>query len=814
MKVLKFGGSSVGSAEALENVYQILSSYKKESPVVVVSALHGITDKLVKVAALAQAGAQEYKTTLAEIVELHHSHIRQLFATNNQTKVKQLLELNFTELADLLHGIFVLKELTLKIKDQILSFGERCSALLIAEFLKERGLEADFVDAREIIKTDDRFGNARVLLELSRPLIEAKISTTKLPIVTGFIGSTVKGETTTLGRGGSDYTASILGVALDAAEIQIWTDVNGMMSADPRKVSDALSIAKLSYEEAMELAHFGAKVIYPPTIQPARKRGIPIVIKNTFQPEFAGTLIGNEIADHGNLITGISSIEGLSLLRIEGSAMYGAAGFASRLFRALADANVNVILITQASSEHSICVAIFPEAEKRSVAAINQEFSDEQSRAEVEPVAVENNLSIVSVVGAKMKHTPGTSARLFRSLGRSGVNVIAIAQGSSELSISVVIQQAETRKALNVIHEEFFLSKKETLNLSLAGVGLVGKELLKQIQENSARLRETMDLDIKVVALATSKGVTVNDEGINLETYQNLLSEDVLKGSLDELVSRVIERNLPNSVFLDCTASDDVPKHFPALLRSNISVITANKRAFTGPIEEYQKLRELARKRGVEFLYETCVGAGLPVISAIKDLLKSGDEIYKIEAVLSGTLSFLFNNFNGTKPFSQLVREAKDKGFTEPDPREDLSGTDVGRKLLVLAREIGLPYGQSDLRIQNLVPADCAAAKSVSEFFQLFKEHDDYFDNLREIAAEQGKVLRYIGTVSKDSLKTSLDSVGLDHPFYSLSGSDNIISVTSKRYFERPLVVKGPGAGAEVTAAGIFADIIRIPRRL
>ncbi len=820
-RILKFGGTSVGTPERVEAVMEIIRSAKKEDLrlCVVISAFSGITDLLIDMSNVASQGQEEYRRMYQNLVTKHYQFTISLL-NERQEAVLQHINQRLEILKDVLHGVYLLKELSPKTLDYIMSFGEWFSCTIISEALLERGVRAEFVDARPLVRTDRQFGTARVDFASTNRLIREYFhkSGQEIHIITGFCGSSEKGETTTLGRSGSDYTAAIFGAALDADEIQIWTDVDGVMTADPRKVPDAFPLAELSYEEAMEMSHFGARVIHPPTMQPAMSKNIPIRILNTFNPEFPGTFIrtqtdgeiAEESSDARGMIKGVSSISNVALLRLEGSGMVGAAGISMRMFAALAREGINIILISQASSEHSICFAVAPGDAHRARALIEAEFELEIAANRVNPPVLEENLSIIAIVGENMRHTPGIAGRLFQALGRNGINVIAIAQGSSELNISVVIQNVDEAKALNAVHEAFFLSETRRLHVFLVGVGLVGGTLLKQIHAHRDFLKRERSLDIRVVALANSRQCLFDANGIDLQDWPGALKKSPAKMNLEAFVQQMFDLNLPGSVFVDCTAASELVDVYEKILCHNISIVAPNKKSVSDSYAVYQRLRKAATRPGATFLYETNVGAGLPVISTLRDLISSGDQILKIEAVLSGTLSYIFNNFDGSAPFSVVVRTAMEKGYTEPDPRDDLNGLDVARKLLILARETGLPLEMADIELENLVPESCRTAASVEAFFEKLQQADPVFEKKRRGAANENQRLRYIATLQQGRARVRLVAVGADHPFYDLSGSDNIISFTTDRYRERPLVVKGPGAGAEVTAAGVFADIVRI----
>ncbi len=816
MKVLKFGGTSVGSVESIRKVAEILSSYKKkEKFVVVFSAMSGITNLLVEVGYKASISDATYQHVLKTIEQKHIATAKTLIDVKSQGKVIAYVKLLLNELHDLLHGVYLLKELSPRSNDLVLSFGERLSAYLVSEFLKQEGVNVTFLDARQVVKTDGAFGSAKVDFKKTDRAISEYFSNLKTSIVTtGFIGSTDKGETTTLGRGGSDYTASVFGAALNCDSIEIWTDVDGIMTADPRKVKHAFTLPQVSYIEAMEMSHFGAKVIYPPTLQPAFKKKIPIWIKNTFNTSFEGTLINEETSVTDHSVKGISSIENISMLNLTGSGMVGVPGVSGRLFGALARHSINVILITQASSEHSICFVIDSKESAQARIAVEEEFVHEIKAGKIDKLHEKDNLAIVAVVGDNMRHTPGIAGKLFSALGKNGINVVAIAQGSSEINLSVVIGKGDLTKALNVIHESFFLSDVKTINVFVVGVGLIGSALLKQLQKQGAYLLKEKNFKINVVGLANSKKMLINENGVALASWKEKLEEQGEKANLKEFVKRMVALNLRNSIFVDNTSNKDVVSFYHTVLDESISIVTPNKLANSGLFSDYKKLQETAFKRGVKLMYETNVGAGLPVINTLNDLKDSGDKIIRIEGVLSGTLSYIFNNFKGDKKFSDIVKEAKEKGFTEPDPRDDLNGKDVARKILILSREAGFEMEFDDVKVENILPAPCLKAKTVEEFFIQLEKNNDVFSKKRNEADKANKVLRFIAKLENGKAEVSLQAVDATHPFYSLSGSDNMIAYTTERYKERPLVIKGPGAGAEVTAAGVFGDIIRISNYL
>ncbi len=805
MKVLKFGGTSVGSPENIKkSAAIILKSLKDGKIAVVVSAFTKITDQLIETATLASKNNKKYLESFNELKDRHLKAVKEL--VNKPVETLKKVNETLKELENLLYGISLTKELSAKTLDLVMSFGERLSAFIISQSLNEK-VPTESLDARMLVRTDEDFGHAKVNFLKTNKNIEQYFKThKKLQIITGFIGSTENEETTTLGRGGSDYSAAIFGAALNAKEVEIWTDVDGIMTANPKQVKKAFSLKSISYVEAMEMSHFGAKVIHPPTMVPAMKKKIPIVIRNTFNPDFPGSTIGAKSEKTDFPIHGISSIGNIALLRVQGSGMVGIPGVSKRLFGALSSQKINIILISQASSEHSICFAISPEAAEKAKNTLEEEFAYEIREKQIDEVVVEKDLSIIAVVGENMRRVSGIAGKVFYALGKNGINIAAIAQGSSELNISMVIGKEDEEKALNAIHDAFFLSGTKSINLFLLGVGQIGKTLLQQILEQKEFLAKNQQLEIKVIALANTKKMLFETPGIAINNFDKKLAESGEKTEIEKFVKKMAYLNLPNSVFVDCSASADVAKVYESVLKESISIVTPNKKANSSDYKTYKQLQESAKKANVKFLYETTVGAGLPIIGTLNDLSSSGDKVIKIEAVLSGTLSYIFNNFNGNKKFSEIVEEARAKGYTEPDPRDDLNGIDVSRKILILARESGFAMEPSDLEVENLVPKELQKAASAEEFMNKLKD----FENLKKTAEKSGKKLCYIAKLEDKKVKVKLSEVDSSHPFYSLSGSDNIISFTTNRYKERPLVVKGPGAGAQVTAAGVFADIIRI----
>ena len=813
MKILKFGGTSVGSVESIKAVLAIVkeSYVAGEKPLVVLSAMSGITNLLTKMAEDAAEG-KPFAEDLKLLEEKHFEVVKKLIAVKFQNPVLTRLKLLVNELEDLLQGVTALKELSNQSKDLIISYGERCSNYLVAKIMEQEVPEAEYINASHYIKTDSNFGNAHLNEPLTAQLIQALSQThaDKLLFVTGFIGSNDKGRITTLGRGGSDYTAAIFGSVLNASAIEIWTDVNGMLTADPRIVKKAFSLPVLSYTEAMELSYFGAKVIYPPTMVPAFMKKIPIVIRNTFQPKFPGTVIQFETGKSGFPIKGISSISDVSVINLTGSGMVGKSGFSGRLFTLLAREQINVILITQSSSEHSITFAVNPSDSQKAVELIQNEFELELLANKLSLPVVESDLSILAIVGENMKRTPGMSGKLFHALGRNGINVRAIAQGSSEFNISVIINKEDLSKALNAVHDAFFAELKKTLHVFNIGTGNIGSTLFSQLHKQHAFLEEQNDIEVKVVGISNSRRMYFNADGIDLGNWKEEMDANGEVADLATFIAKMQEMNLPNCVFIDNTASKLPATYYENIFKANISIVTCNKIANSGDYAQYKLLHETARKHGVDFFYETNVGAGLPIVRVLKDLMMSGDRLLKIEAILSGTISYIFNNFKGDASFYDVVKKAQELGFTEPDPRDDLGGIDFMRKMLILGRDAGYPIESSDVQLGNILPESCLKADSVDEFYAELLKADEYFNNLKEEAEKQGKVIRYIGKLENGKVAISLQMVDESHPFYALSGSDNIISFTTERYKERPLVVKGPGAGAEVTAGGVFADLVNV----
>ncbi len=814
MKVLKFGGSSVAEPGRIRGIVDILKGYYASGDhfTVVFSAFGGVTDSLIEMSELAARGDDRYGQLFQAFADRHQFAIGDLLTDHKlQQETAQQMRRSHEVLKNLLYGIFLVREASPRTMDYVLSFGERSSSYIISQALQQAGVPAEFLDARRIIKTDKTFGNAKVAFDKSYTKIQEHYREhPKVQVVTGFIASAKGGLTTTLGRGGSDYTASLLAAGLQADAIEIWTDVSGVLTADPRRVKKAFTIPKMTYAEAMEMSHFGAKVIYPPTLMPALQQRIPLYIRNTFEPEFPGTKVSEESDPNGAAVRGISSINNVALCTVSGTGMFGVPGIAGRIFGSLATAGINVILITQGSSEHAISFAVQPNAAEQAREAVEGAFAFEIDRGVVNEVKVERDLCVVAIIGENMRYQPGISGRLFRALGKNGINAVAIAQGSSELNISVVISREDETKALNALHESFFLSDYKTLHLFIVGVGLIGGTLLRQIDQQNAYLRERRGMELKVVGLANSKKMVFNADGIDLTNWKQALQESSLPIDLAVYLGRMRDLNLSNSIFVDNTADSKVASFYETILDESISISTPNKIATSSGYLQYQRLKNIADKRGVQFRYETNVGAGLPVISTLRDLIDSGDRITKIEGVLSGSLSYIFNNLDGSRPFHEIVREAKKKGFTEPDPRVDLSGKDVARKILILARETGVALDADGIGIESFLPEGAMEASGVEDFFSVLQANSDHFEQMRQKAESAGKVLRMIATLDGEEASVGVQAVGPENPFYTLSGSDNMIVFTTDRYSVRPLVVRGPGAGAEVTAAGVFAEIIQI----
>ena len=807
MKVLKFGGTSVGSKESILSLKHIVEE-QPEKVIVVVSALGGITDQLINTSKMALKGDEEYRKQFEQIVERHHKMVNDVITDEEKrNKLMPLLNSLLDELKSIYYGVYLIGDLSEKTQAAIVSYGERLSSHIVATLIDG----AVRVDARQMIKTEEKHGKHVLDSELSTRLVR---STIQLPlqqtiIVPGFISADKDSdETTNLGRGGSDYTASIIAAALNAEVLEIWTDVDGFMTADPRVIHSAYTISELSYVEAMELCNFGAKVIYPPTIYPVCVKNIPIKVKNTFNPQAPGTIIKDKIENDRKPIKGISSINGTTLITVTGLSMVGVIGVNRRIFTALAENGISVFMVSQASSENSTSIGVRDEDAKEAVNVLNNEFCKEIETGAMYPMHAESNLATIAIVGENMKHTPGIAGKLFGTLGRSGISVIACAQGASETNISFVVDAKFLRKSLNVLHDSFFLSEYKVLNLFICGIGTVGGNLIEQLRLQYEQLMNTRRLKLNVVGIATSSKALFCREGIDLNNYRQLL-EQAEPSNTQHLCEEVIGMNIFNSVFVDCTASSEVASIYQTLLEHNVSVVAANKVAASSDYESYLRLKKTALQRGVKFLFETNVGAGLPIIGTINDLRNSGDKILKIEAVLSGTLYFIFNEISENTPFSLTVKRAQELGYSEPDPRIDLSGKDVVRKLVILTREAGYKIEQEDVEKKLFVPEEMMQG-ALEQFWQQLPSLDAEFESKRKELEKEGKRWRFVACMDHGKTSVSLQAVNQHHPFYGLEGSNNIVLLTTERYKEYPMLIQGYGAGAGVTAAGVFANIMSI----
>ena len=806
MKVLKFGGTSVGSVESILSLKNIVE-HQSQDVIVVVSALGGITDKLIATSKLAVKGDEAYRGEFEAMVERHHTMIATIITDEEKrTKLLATVDSLLDQLRSIYYGVFLIRDISPKTSAAIVSYGERLSSNIVATLIEG----AEWKDSRSFIKTELKHGKHVLDSELTNRLVrEAFCELPAITVVPGFISSDkYSGEVTNLGRGGSDYTASIIAAALDAETLELWTDVNGFMTADPRVIHTAYTITELSYVEAMELCNFGAKVIYPPTIYPVCVKNIPIRVKNTFNPSDPGTVIKDKIDNDRKPIKGISSINGTTLITVTGLSMVGVIGVNRRIFTALADNGISVFMVSQASSENSTSIGVRDEDADEAVRVLNHEFAKEIETGAMFPMHAESGLATIAIVGENMKHTPGIAGKLFGTLGRSGISVIACAQGASETNISFVVDSKYLRKSLNVLHDSFFLSEYNVLNLFICGVGTVGGNLISQIHSQYEELKQSRRLKLNVVGISSSHNAIFCREGIDLGNYREELAKSV-PSDINHLREEVIGMNIFNSVFVDCTASSEVAGLYQEFLDHNISVVAANKVAASSDYESYLKLKETALKRGVKFLFETNVGAGLPIIGTINDLKNSGDKILKIEAVLSGTLNFIFNEISADVPFSETVARAKQQGYSEPDPRIDLSGKDVVRKLVILAREAGYKVEQDDVEKHLFVPDEFFKG-SIDDFWKNLPSLDADFEAKRKVLESENKRWRVVAKLDHGKTSVSLEAVGQHHPFYDLEGSNNIVLLTTERYREYPMLIQGYGAGAGVTAAGVFANIMSI----
>lgn len=808
MKVLKFGGSSVSNAENCKRVQEIIKrDYANCKQVVVVSAFGGVTDELERCINLASQRSNEYENSLLKVKERHFQVINEL---NLPVEIEISTSKKFDELAELLQGVYLLEEISQKIKNAVMGSGEILSSLIFSAYLNHCGMNSVLFDSREYIKTQNGKGVFLNSKQTNKNLEAIKDIEFQIAVFPGFIASGQNGEMTLLGRGGSDYTASILAAGLNCSELEIWTDVSGMFTADPRLVSQALPIEQMSFQEAMELSHFGAKVIYPPTLIPVLQNKINVRIKNTFAPDEKGTLITDTPKSDRSIVRGLSSIDHINLFTLAGSGMVGISGFAARLFTCLAQNKINVILITQASSEQSMSVGIKEDDRELAIEAVRVEFEMEIRMNLVNEPAVEENLSIVAVVGEDMGYTPGISGKVFSVLGKNGVNIRAMAQGGNELNITFMVPTFDVKKVLNVIHEDFFISTHKKVNLYIAGVGNVGGKLLEFIKNQYDYLLEEKGLQLIVRAVTNSRKMHFAQDENMLQDWKQKLENESEVANLQEFVKRMDQANLRNSVFVDITASEVVSKVYQQVLNSTVSIVACNKIAASSEFDNYMRIKAAAKKHNVEFMFESNVGAGLPVISTINSLINTGDKIVGIDAVVSGSLNFIMNEFNNGKSFVEAVKMAMEQGFTEPDPKIDLSGMDVLRKLLILSREAGYKLEEKDVEHEPMIPLSCLNGETAEDLIRDLEAHNDHFEAWRTVMAEKNIRYRYIASFADGKAKVSLKEVTPDHPFYDIHGKDNVISLKTKWYSDQPLIVKGAGAGAEVTASGIFGDIIRV----
>ncbi|WP_242118995.1 bifunctional aspartate kinase/homoserine dehydrogenase I [Aestuariivivens sediminicola] len=811
MQVLKFGGTSVGSSQNINNVISILETYSEKDKVAcVVSAVGGITDKLLLAGEQAKNKDRVFEATFNDIKAIHLEIIEELNPSNKQPLL-DFLDETLNALKQLLEGIYLINELSPKTSDKLVSFGEKLSSFIIAETMKNRRLSAARKNTQDLIITNANYTKAEVDYPTTYANIRDyfKSARARITILPGFIAKSAQGEETTLGRGGSDFTAAILAAAMEVEQLEIWTDVSGMFTTNPKLVKQAYPIETISYQEAMELSHFGAKVLYPPTVQPVLDLNIPIHIKNTNRPEDTGTIISNQESQNGNPVKGISNIGNIALLTLQGSGMVGIPGFSKRLFETLAQEKINVILITQASSEHSICLGIDATDAESAKTAVDQIFENEIALHKIDPIVVETGLSIIALVGDNMKNHQGISGKMFSTLGKNNINIRAIAQGASEKNISAVIADKDVKKALNTLHEQFFEAKTKQLNVFITGVGNVGERLVEQIRQQRAYLKENLKINLRIIGLSNSRTMYFNEDGIDLKDWKEKLAGGE-KASLDGFFQNILKLNLRNSIFMDITANADVARRYPDYLRESIGVVACNKIACSGNMENYRLLKRLSLKYNAPFLFETNVGAGLPVIDTLNNLVASGDKITSIQAVLSGSLNFVFNHFNDQTRFYDVVKQAQEEGYTEPDPRIDLSGVDVARKILILARESGVSMELEDIENTSFLSESGLKSDSVADFFETLIEDEGHYQQIYAAASAKQCQLKYVAQFNNGQASVGLQEIPQGHPFYNLEGKDNIVMFYTQRYPEQPMIIKGAGAGADVTASGLFADIIRI----
>ena len=811
MKVLKFGGTSVGSSQNINKVIAILESYAKSTKIAcVVSAVGGITDKLVLAGKQAQNKDVGFMKTFEVIKHIHITSVKEL-NPNNSKPILGFVEEKLEELKSLLEGIYLINEISPKTSDRLLTFGELLSSYIIAKSMESRGLDVILKNAQELIITNSNFTKADVNFKSTNSNIASYFdnATAAITILPGFIANSALGEQTTLGRGGSDFTAAIIAAALKVDQLEIWTDVSGMFTTNPKMVKQAYPIASISYQEAMELSHFGAKVLYPPTVQPVLDLEIPIHIKNTMEPEAPGTVISKHPESAASPVKGISNISNIALLTLQGSGMVGIPGFSKRLFETLANEKINVILITQASSEHSICLGIEDKDVEIAKTAIDITFENEIALHKIDPIIVENGLSIIALVGDNMKNHQGISGKMFSSLGKNNINIRAIAQGASERNISIVIEDKDVKKALNTLHETFFETLTKQLNVFITGVGNVGERLVEQIKQQSDYLKQNLKINLRITGLSNSRTMVFDKNGLDLNDWKHNLNNGE-KASINGFFERTKSLNLRNSIFVDVTANTDVALFYQNYLKKSIAVVACNKIACSSAFENYKTLKQLALKYNAPFLFETNVGAGLPIIDTLNNLVASGDNVTSIQAVLSGSLNFVFNNFNDSTKFYDIVKQAAAEGYTEPDPRIDLSGVDVARKILILARESGVEMDLKDIENTSFLSPSGNASVTVEEFYKTLIADEVHYQNLYASAKANNCQLKYVAKFNNGKASVGLEEIPVGHPFYNLQGSDNIVMFYTKRYAQQPMIIKGAGAGADVTASGLFADIIRL----